>query len=101
MPFTSFGSEFDYSSTLILGAVLLVVTYFLRSRRPRNFPPGPLGLPMLGYAPFFGENAAEDLRQMKGKYGPVMSIQMGTEHVVILNDFNSIQEVICKFRDWK
>ena len=85
--------ECDCTCALTGGAILLLVTYILLHRKPKNFPPGPRGMPLLGYAPFFGKNAAEDIRKMKYKYGPVMSIQMGTELWVVLNDYHSINEV--------
>ena len=92
---SSLGFTCDYTSTLVLASAFLLLASFLRWRKPNNFPPGPLGLPVVGYTPFLGKNAGESIRKMKEKYGPVMSIQMGTEHWVVLNDFNSMQEVIC------
>ena len=74
--------------------MVLVVLYFIKSRRPKNFPPGPLSLPIVGYAPFLGDNVADKLMKMKSKFGPVMSIQMGTEDWVVLNGFDMMNEVI-------
>ena len=94
MGLTTIFSACDCTCAFIGGAVLLFVTYLLLQRKPRNFPPGPSGIPLLGYAPFFGKNAAEDIRKLKYKYGPVMSMQMGTEQWVVLNDFHSLNEVL-------
>ena len=83
----------DFTSVLIGATVLLAAACLLLPRKKNLLPPGPSGLPIVGYVPFFGSNAAEDLRKMKSKYGAVMSIQMGIEHSVVLNDFRAIHEV--------
>nr|XP_039248643.1 cytochrome P450 2U1-like [Styela clava] len=86
--------DIDYP-TYFIGISTFLICYYL-FKRPKNFPPGPRGLPLLGYVPFLGSNTAESLRQLKEKYGSVMSIQFGREYWVILNDFNAINEALVK-----
>nr|XP_043627284.1 7-ethoxycoumarin O-deethylase-like isoform X2 [Erigeron canadensis] len=41
-------------------------------------PPGPKGLPVVGYLPFLGSNLHEVFTMIAHKYGPIFSLQLGT-----------------------
>nr|XP_039248531.1 cytochrome P450 2U1-like [Styela clava] len=86
--------EFCECTIALLGLALLLCWYLLK--RPKNFPPGPHGLPLVGYTPFMGDNPAELFRKMKSKYGSVMSVQMGRDDWVVLNDYDTIMEALVK-----
>lgn len=46
-------------------------------------PPGPIGLPILGYLPFLSKFAHEDFVKLSAKYGPVFSLKLGRQNVVV------------------
>ena len=71
---------------------ILYLTYWYQ--RPKNFPPGPRGLPFVGYLPFLSKRIERGVFKLSKKYGPVMSVRMGPKDMVILNDLDSIQKVI-------
>ncbi|XP_039248612.2 cytochrome P450 2H2-like [Styela clava] len=84
----------DCTSTIFGVAAFALCWYIFK--RPKNFPPGPHGLPLVGYAPFLTNNMADDFMKMKTKYGSVMSVQMGREDWVILNGYDTINEALVK-----
>ena len=62
-------------------------------RRPHNFPPGPRGIPFLGCIPLLEDPAARTYYKWSKSYGPVMSVRIGSEDWVTLNDYDAIYEV--------
>lgn len=51
-----------------------------------NLPPGPMGLPFLGYLPFVGQEFHLTLSSLSERYGPIYQIYLGGIRVVVLND---------------
>ncbi|GAV00008.1 hypothetical protein RvY_10925-1 [Ramazzottius varieornatus] len=50
------------------------------------------GLPLLGYAPFFGPNPQHKFLKFKEKYGKIFSMYMGTQLTIVLNDYSAVKE---------
>ncbi|KAH7938358.1 hypothetical protein HPB49_022797 [Dermacentor silvarum] len=74
-----------------LGAPLLHYLWFLLRRIfQRDLPPGPLGLPLLGYLPFMTKDGHRDIEALRQKYGNVF----GCVHEALSNDvlLNRAQE---------
>nr|XP_039258472.1 cytochrome P450 2J3-like [Styela clava] len=82
-------------ATLTIGMATILLLYYML-KRPKNFPPGPHGLPIIGYVPFMGKNPAVHLQKIWRKYGSVMSVQFGREFWVILNDYQVINQALAK-----
>ncbi|KOC61548.1 putative cytochrome P450 303a1 [Habropoda laboriosa] len=87
-------------STLMLLMVLLLLLLYLGSRKPKGYPPGPKWWPILGCAIEMAR-----LRQETGylfktcsalckKYGPVVGLKIGTDRIVVLNDYESIRSML-------
>lgn len=51
-----------------------------------KLPPGPRGLPFLGYLPFVGHEIHLTLTSLSERYGPIYQIFLGGIRVVVLND---------------
>lgn len=51
-----------------------------------SLPPGPMGLPFLGYLPFVGNEIHLTLTSLSERYGPIYQIFLGGIRVVVLND---------------
>jgi hypothetical protein len=59
-------------------------------------PPGPYGLPVVGYLPFLGSNPPLTFVKLAQKYGDVFQVQMGVQKAVILNSLDVIKEAYAK-----
>ena len=80
-------------NSALIALVVVLLSWYYWYRRPRDFPPGPRGIPILGAAPFAGAYVFKSLMKWSEKYGAVFSARMGTDDWVILNDYDSIYQV--------
>uniref|UniRef100_A0A665TXT8 Uncharacterized protein n=1 Tax=Echeneis naucrates TaxID=173247 RepID=A0A665TXT8_ECHNA len=85
----------DSSSLLIFTLVFLVIAACLRNRRPRNFPPGPLALPLVGNVFSLDlRNAHRAMTELAETYGKVYSLKLGSTWTVVLNGLSTMQEAL-------
>ncbi|KAL1417930.1 hypothetical protein MTO96_026381 [Rhipicephalus appendiculatus] len=75
-------------------ALLQFVWKLLRINVRRNLPPGPRGLPFLGYLPFMLKDGHLEAEALKKKYGNVIGAHLGSRYVVFLCDFDSIKAAL-------
>ncbi|XP_030841899.1 LOW QUALITY PROTEIN: cytochrome P450 2J2-like, partial [Strongylocentrotus purpuratus] len=64
-------------------------------RRPKNLPPGPWSLPIIGYR-FDSGLIHEAFVDLARKYGPVSSVRRGPFLFVVLNDRASMKQALVK-----
>ncbi|KAI8503032.1 hypothetical protein Bbelb_188530 [Branchiostoma belcheri] len=85
-----------------MGTLLLTTVHLLSVQwllRPRNFPPGPRGLPLLGN---MHQVALDPLKTLTGygkKYGDVYSVRIGMDNLVILCGWDAIKEAVVNKAD--
>ncbi|XP_067140643.1 vitamin D 25-hydroxylase-like isoform X1 [Centruroides vittatus] len=83
----------SFSVVVILTILNVLKNYF---SRPKNFPPGPSGLPFVGYLPFLGEEAHLKLHKLCSKYGEIFSVLLGSERIVVLSSYDVMKEAYSK-----
>ncbi|GAB6025297.1 hypothetical protein CHUAL_010714 [Chamberlinius hualienensis] len=59
-----------------------------------KLPPGPWGLPLVGYLPWINKNAYESFIDITKKYGGLFSVNLGCETVVVLNDWKAVKATL-------
>lgn len=70
---------------------------FKKFKEWQNLPPGPWGLPILGYLPFINQKKPQEtLVDLSKKYGPIYGISMGSIYAVVLSDPKLIRESLAK-----
>lgn len=81
-------------SVVVLMIIVMVLWY---GTIPRNLPPGPYGLPLLGCIPYLQVTSPHFiLEKWVKKYGPIMSFYMGGHLVVVLGDRRVMDETLVK-----
>ncbi|XP_040613077.1 cytochrome P450 2J3 isoform X1 [Mesocricetus auratus] len=84
--------------TLLLAAVtFLFLTDYFKSRRPKNYPPGPRRLPFVGNLLHLDlERPHLSVQQFMKKYGNVISLDFGIMSSVIISSLPLIKEAFTR-----
>ncbi|CAG7833832.1 unnamed protein product [Allacma fusca] len=87
-------SKMIYTQFLLAAtAGLLLLLLFKKWAQYRGIPPGPWGLPIVGYMPFLLKgDPIQMFQEFKKKYGKVFSISIGNFNCVVINDYKLIIE---------
>ncbi|EZA54128.1 hypothetical protein DMN91_001114 [Ooceraea biroi] len=83
--------EVFYTLLVFIG-VLLMVRCIQWLRYVRTLPPGPWGVPILGYLPFIKSDLHLRYSELAKKYGSMFSARLGTKLVVVLSDYRIIRD---------
>ena len=82
-------------STYLILFVLTLLGLALLKRHldaHRKLPPGPLGVPLLGYLPFLNVfDLGGSFAKLGSKYGDVFSLRTGTKMSVVLNSYEAVK----------
>ncbi|KAM4733442.1 cytochrome P450 2F3-like [Anableps anableps] len=82
-------------SLLLLGLCVCFLLFQLKPQRPKNFPPGPPSLPVLGNLCNLNlKNPLEDFERLRQSYGNIYSLFLGLKPVVVLNKFKAMKEAM-------
>uniref|UniRef100_A0A672IMM0 Uncharacterized protein n=1 Tax=Salarias fasciatus TaxID=181472 RepID=A0A672IMM0_SALFA len=87
----------ELSGTLILGGLIVVLVWLvgLKSRRRWSLPPGPTALPIVGNLLVLDKKAPfKTLLEWSKIYGPVMTVYMGLNRVVVLVGYDTVKEAL-------
>ncbi|KAL0446102.1 UNVERIFIED_CONTAM: Flavonoid 3'-monooxygenase [Sesamum latifolium] len=85
-------------------AIALLATVFILSivwmlkktskEAPHPLPPGPRGLPILGYLPFLHENLHIQFTELARQYGPIYKFKLGNKLCMVISSPSLVKEVV-------
>ena len=84
---------------LTLFACILLLVQMLHNIHAKNkkLPPGPVGVPVLGYLPFLDvDHLGKSFKDLGKKFGDVFSLRVGTEMAVVLNSYEAIKRAFAQ-----
>ncbi|XP_074640316.1 cytochrome P450 2U1-like [Tubulanus polymorphus] len=72
----------------------------MTDRCSRRLPPGPRGLPLIGYIPFVGQNLAKKAKELSVKFETdLIFLWLGPTAVTFLNTYSAIKDAFVKNGD--
>ncbi|KAM3321997.1 ferruginol synthase-like [Capsicum chacoense] len=86
-----------FLAALTLSIVVLTVLFYkLTSHKEESrLPPGPRGLPIVGFLPFLRPNLHHQLTELSQQYGPIYKFWLGSRLCVVLNSPSLAKQVVC------
>ncbi|XP_018424952.1 PREDICTED: cytochrome P450 2C16-like isoform X2 [Nanorana parkeri] len=89
---------FSTTTLLIIVCLIFLILSITRARKHQNkdrLPPGPTPLPFIGnILQLNGKEVFKSLNKLSEKYGPVYTIHMGMEKVVVLCSYDAVKEAL-------
>lgn len=76
---------------LIIAVTIITMFWFLWNNiKPKKavaapFPPGPRGLPLVGYLPFLGNDLHKKFTELAGVYGPIYKLRLGNKLCMVVS----------------
>ncbi|XP_041650584.1 cytochrome P450 2J4-like isoform X2 [Cheilinus undulatus] len=81
-----------FASIILLWICLIFIILQLKSRRPKNFPPGPPALPIVGNLLHLTlKNPLKDFERLRKSYGDVYSLFLGPKPAVVINGMEAMR----------
>lgn len=85
---------------LVLLNIILLLFFAIRNKNNNKnniLPPGPLGIPILGYLTFLGNEKHTKFEYLSKKYGSIFSARLGCQLTVVISDYKIIREAFKKY----
>ncbi|XP_074742037.1 cytochrome P450 2W1-like isoform X3 [Strix uralensis] len=84
--------------TLLLSAALYILKFFKQSAL--NLPPGPFPLPVIGNLHLLDiRRQDKSLMKISEKYGPVFTVHLGFQKVVVLTGYEAVKDALLNTAD--
>lgn len=80
---------------IVLSIIAIILTYLVYKTmlKPKNFPPGPIGILLLGSAHYLTKNPREGMIELAKKYGNVFSVKLCHIDIVCLTGYDANKEL--------
>ncbi|CAI0413823.1 unnamed protein product [Linum tenue] len=72
----------------------LLLSRFLRRKQRAPLPPGPTGLPLVGYLPFLGTHLHREFTALAATYGPIYSLRLGRKLCMVVSSSSLVKEIV-------
>ncbi|XP_048141065.1 flavonoid 3'-monooxygenase CYP75B137-like isoform X1 [Rhodamnia argentea] len=86
------------ATTTLLVIAITAFIFFAWFRRRKNtmgpLPPGPRGVPFLGYLPFLGTHLHQKFSELAETYGPIYKLQLGSKLYIVVNSASLAKEIV-------
>lgn len=97
----TFSDPTEIRKSLHVFLAVLIVIYIVQwivkfVHKMKTLPPGPWGLPVIGFLPFVRGAKHNCFMELAKKYGGVFSTQMGNQLTVVISDYKLIRENLVK-----
>uniref|UniRef100_A0A8C1Z0Q2 Cytochrome P450 2J2-like n=1 Tax=Cyprinus carpio TaxID=7962 RepID=A0A8C1Z0Q2_CYPCA len=84
----------DIKSILIFSCVFLLLSDYFRNKAPKNFPPGPWSLPIIGDIHHIDNSRIHlQFSEFAEKYGKIFSLRILGPRIVVLDGYKLVKEV--------
>ncbi|XP_051731727.1 cytochrome P450 2J4-like isoform X21 [Ctenopharyngodon idella] len=84
----------DIKSILIFSFVFLLLSDYIRNKAPKNFPPGPWSLPIIGHIHHIDHTKIHlQFLKFAEKYGKIFNIRFFGPRIVVLDGYKLVKEV--------
>ena len=89
---------FDLGVIIAFSLIFLAVLGFQRaakkSKKATRLPPGPRGLPLMGYLPFLGTDLHREFANLASFYGPIFKFWLGNKLCIVITSPTLVKEVV-------
>ncbi|CAG2191909.1 CYP1A1 [Mytilus edulis] len=92
-------NQSNITLTCVFIFTLIAIGVYRRRIRSKDQPPGPWGLPFVGYLPFFSKNPPRKCTQLAKTYGDIFCIRLGSWPTIVLNSKAAIREALVEQSD--
>ncbi len=77
--------------------ILFILWVYKRTQKPKDFPPGPPRVPVLGSVPFLkGNNFLQNIIDLKSRFGDFYGLYLGNQPTIVISDLAIAKEVFSK-----
>ncbi|XP_073442535.1 cytochrome P450 2K1-like [Dendrobates tinctorius] len=85
---------------IFVGLYLIKIFKGSKSNSYKNFPPGPKPLPIIGNMHILNlKRPYKTFLELSKKYGPVFSVQIGSEKIVVLCGYETVKDALVNYAE--